>query len=139
MEGKDDPDNRRDFAGGFPGDKRNAFLPIERTAEQQRMWQWTRDWLRLRREHSAIRHGQLIDLFYDDDAYVFARQDEKETVIVVINRSANEKRVTIPASAIGIQDGAGFMPLYGAKSRATVANGKALVIIPARTAVAYNN
>ena len=25
MEGKDDPDNRRDFPGGFPGDARNAF------------------------------------------------------------------------------------------------------------------
>src|SRR6185436_19186289 len=25
MEGKEDPDNRRDFPGGFPGDARNKF------------------------------------------------------------------------------------------------------------------
>src|SRR4029453_766960 len=25
LEGKDDPDNRRDFPGGFPGDTHNAF------------------------------------------------------------------------------------------------------------------
>ena len=52
MEGKDDPDNRRDFPGGFPGDARNAFQPGGRSREQERMWEWTRDWIRLRREHS---------------------------------------------------------------------------------------
>ncbi|MGD0790528.1 MAG: hypothetical protein ABR920_02050 [Terriglobales bacterium] len=31
----DDPDNRRDFPGGFPGDPRNAFTASGRTAEQQ--------------------------------------------------------------------------------------------------------
>ena len=35
MPGGDDPDNRRDFPGGFPGDPTNAFTSAGRTAEQQ--------------------------------------------------------------------------------------------------------
>ena len=86
MEGKEDPDNRRDFPGGFPGDKHNAFLASQRTAREQRMWQWTHDWIEVRRGHSAIRDGRLIDLFCDDDVYAFARMDSTETVIIAINR-----------------------------------------------------
>jgi len=137
MEGKDDPDNRRDFPGGFPGDKRNAFSANERTREEQRMWQWTRDWIKLRRDHTAIRHGRLIDLFYDDDVYCYARQDSRETVIIALNRSANEKVITIPAASIGVRDGAQIVPLLGATNRTNVANGVAMLIVPAKRATAY--
>src|ERR1700687_3910184 len=85
MTGKDDPDNRRDFPGGFPGDRRSAFQAGTRTPDEQRMWQWTHDWIRLRREHSAFRVGRLIDLYYDDNSYVFARQFKDETVVVAFN------------------------------------------------------
>ena len=54
MEGKDDPDNRRDFPGGFPGDARNAFSDSGTHAKEQRMFEWTRAWIRLRAEHSAL-------------------------------------------------------------------------------------
>ena len=37
MSGGDDPDNRRDFPGGFPGDPRIAFTPAGRTPEQKRV------------------------------------------------------------------------------------------------------
>jgi len=80
MEGKDDPDSRRDFPGGFPFDNRSAFTTAGRNPVHHRIYQWTQSWIRLRAEHSAIRNGKLIDIFYDDDTYVFARKDEKETV-----------------------------------------------------------
>ena len=137
MEGKDDPDNRRDFPGGFPGDRKNAFSLTERTQNQQRMWQWTHDWIKLRREHSAIRHGRLVDLFYDDDAYAYARRDSTETVIIVINRSANEKKITIPASSVEMRDGAELIPLSGSAKSATVTSGVITLIVPARMAVGY--
>lgn len=137
MEGKDDPDNRRDFPGGFPGDRRSAFSPRERTRDEQRMWNWTRDWIKLRREHSAIRHGQLIDLFYDDDVYAFARKDFTETVIIAINRSGSEKTITIPTAAIGVRDGASMSPLLEAASGGTAVSGRTTVTVGAKRAVAY--
>jgi len=137
MEGGDDPDNRRDFPGGFPNDPHNAFTPAGRTRDQQRMWEWTRDWITLRREHSSLRRGKLIDLYYDDEAYAYARQDERETTIIAINRAASEKRINIPAAAIGIRNDAKLTSLYGTRSGAQVANGEATFMIPARTAIAY--
>jgi glycosidase len=137
MEGKEDPDNRRDFPGGFPGDRRSAFAVEGRTQTEQRMYEWTRDWINLRQKHSSVRHGRLIDLFYDDDSYVFARQDQSETVIIAINRAAQEKQITVPASSIGLRNGADVAPLIGMGSGGRVANGQARLTVPARTAVAF--
>jgi neopullulanase len=137
MEGKDDPDNRRDFPGGFPGDRRNAFAARERSASQQRMWQWTHDWIKLRREHSAIRHGRLIDLFYDDDVYAYARQDGRETVIIAFNRSAQEKRVKLSAANINARANAELRLLLGGGRNTTVTGGEVTLIVPARMAAAY--
>jgi glycosidase len=137
MEGKDDPDNRRDFPGGFPGDTRNAFQPNTRTRDEARMWEWTRDWIRLRRDHSALRDGRLVDLYYDDEAYVFARQSKSETVIIAINRAKKEKEVSIPAGAVGLKDGAGLAPLIGTASGGPVAKGSAAISLPPKSAVAY--
>ena len=36
MKGGDDPDNRRDFPGGWTSDAENAFDPGRRTEEQRR-------------------------------------------------------------------------------------------------------
>lgn len=139
MEGKDDPDNRRDFPGGFPGDRRNAFTANERTASQQRMWQWTRDWIKLRREHAAIRRGRLVDLLYDDDVYAYARQDGTETVIIAINRSAKEKRIKISAANINARNNAELRLLLGSGRTTTVTGGEVTLIVPARMAVAYGS
>ena len=137
MEGKEDPDNRRDFPGGFPGDSRNAFTAQGRSAKEQRMYEWTRDWLRLRAGHSALRRGHLIDLFYYDDAYVFARRDKTETVVIAINRAENEKTVVIPARTIGLNDGGDVSSLIGLATRVHVMNGQVTLDIPPKVAVAY--
>ena len=138
MEGKEDPDNRRDFPGGWAGDAHNAFTAQGRTAKEQRMYEWTRGWIRLRAEHSALRRGNLIDLFYDDDAYVFARQDRTETVIIAINGTEQEKKVTLPVASIGLKDGAEMSPLIGVAAGTQVAKGQATLSIPARTVMPYN-
>ena len=137
MEGKDDPDNRRDFPGGFPNDERNAFETRSRTSTEQRMYEWTRDWIRVRREHSALRHGHLIDLFYDDESYVFARRDKTETIIIALNRAAQERTIEIPASSIDVKDGSQLVPLIGALRQAQVADGKAALVVAAQTAAAF--
>ena len=136
MEGKDDPDNRRDFPGGFPGDNVSAFVATGRTKEQQRMWQWTRDWIKLRQDHSALRHGKLIDLFCDDDVYVYARQHESETVIVALNRSDREREIGLPTSAVAAGETLFLEPLV-AGARASSVAGRLTLSLPRMTAVAF--
>lgn len=137
MEGKEDPDNRRDFPGGFPGDPRSAFTASGRTEKERRMFEWTREWLHLRAEHSAIRKGRLIDLFYDDDAYAFARQDSSETVIIAFNRAAQERKITVPVVAIGLRDNSQAVGTIGTNEIASIANGSATLTLPPKTAAAY--
>lgn len=136
MEGKDDPDNRRDFPGGFPGDARNAFDAGGRRPNEQKMHEWTRSWIRLRAEHSAIRQGRLIDLFYDDDVYVFARQDTNETVIITVNRTDKEKKITVPAAVMGLRDGTELRNLIGTSGGARVATGTAILTLDKSSASA---
>ena len=96
MKGGDDPDNRRDFPGHSSGSPGDAFDLKKRTAEEGIVLERARTWLRLRREHSALRRGATVDLFYDDAAYVFARRDAAETVVVAFNRSDAPKEVAFP-------------------------------------------
>ncbi len=137
MEGKEDPDNRRDFPGGFPGDEQNAFTDAGRKEKEQQMYEWTRAWIKLRAEHAALRDGRLIDLHYDNETYVFARQLHNETVIVAFNRDGAEKKVALPVSAIGLRDGSAIVPLIGSPAGDRVVKGQLILSIPAKRAVAY--
>ncbi|HEX8000459.1 MAG TPA: alpha-amylase family glycosyl hydrolase [Pyrinomonadaceae bacterium] len=137
MEGDEDPDNRRDFPGGWPGDARNAFKESGRNPREQRMFAWTRDWLRLRREHAAIRQGDLVDLFYDADVYVYARRHNDETIVIALNRAQTPKPVSINADWLDAADGARLLPLIITKERIVAASGKFTFNLPAATAVAY--
>jgi hypothetical protein len=80
----------------------------------------------------------LIDLFYDDDSYLFARQDRSETVIVAINRAAQEKQIAVPVSSIGLPNGSVIVPLIGTGGGGRVANGQATLTVAAKTAVAFS-
>nr|MDQ3820820.1 alpha-amylase family glycosyl hydrolase [Acidobacteriota bacterium] len=137
MEGGDDPDNRRDFPGGFPGDARNAFEKSGRTSTERRMYEWTRSLLTLRREHTALRRGTLIDLHFDDDSYAYARRDAQETVVVALNRAATPKEMNVPASYLDLRDGARLSPLLGAKDSPNVTAGSLKLTVPAKSAVFY--
>jgi neopullulanase len=137
MEGGGDPDNRRDFPGGFPGDARDAFTQAGRTPKEMRMYEWTRDWIRLRREHKALSHGRTIDLVYTDDLYVFARRLDDETVVVAINRAATPQRAIVPISFLETSESSQLIPLLGARDRVNAAGGKLVFEVGAKTAAAY--
>jgi glycosidase len=120
MEGKEDPDNRRDFPT-------EAFKTEGRNAEQREMFDWTRSWISLRREHAPLRSGKLIDLFVDENTYVFARQLGAETIVVAFNRD-KQKQVVIPVEMM-------LRPLIGDAS-ARVGKGETTLSLPAQSAVA---
>jgi glycosidase len=101
MGGGDDPDNRRDFPGGFPGDKRDAFASEGRTPEEQSVFTHVRDLLRLRQGHPALRGGELIHIFADDQIFAFVRQHAAapdgpaEQLLVVMNNADQPKTIEL--------------------------------------------
>ena len=73
MPGGDDPDNRRDFPGGFPGDKHNAFSHMSRTVAEEKVFICVHNLLYLRRDHPALRQGNYVHIFSDDRTFVYVR------------------------------------------------------------------
>lgn len=78
FKGADDPFNRADFSGGFPSDSADKFTKTDRTADEQKMFEWTQTFIKLRKNNRALREGKTIDLFYDNDAYLFGRFFEED-------------------------------------------------------------
>jgi glycosidase len=95
MPGAGDPDNRRDFPGGWREDKQNAFSEQGRTREQQDMFAYVKELLRLRREHAALRGGHLWHLFSDETSYIFARESEEERLLVVFNNNSKPRELDV--------------------------------------------
>lgn len=105
MAGGEDPDNRRNFPGGFAQDARNAFTATGRTASEEQVHQWTQSLLRYRAAHAEITQGIEQNLFADTDALVFVRaldtngcaaKHDRERLLIVANKSAQEKSLTLP-------------------------------------------
>ena len=116
MPGGEDPDNRRDFPGGWIGDSNDAFTQSGRTREQQEIFSYVRALLKLRREHAAFRGGQLWHLASDESSYVFVRESEEERVVVAFNNSDKVKELRIPLNDTPAQRAAGISLLFGEAS-----------------------
>jgi len=113
MPGGGDPDNRRDFPGGWPGDAPGAFRKEGRTGEQERIFAAVQKLLALRREHAALRSGRLFHLFSDDESYVFLRQTDDERLVVVFNNAKRQRVLNIPQADTPAEKRQSVQALYG--------------------------
>ncbi len=109
MTGGHDPENRKDFPGGFSGDSKDKFIKAGRTSDEQEMFDWIQKWIKLRKENRALREGKTIDLFYDNEVYVFARDNFCKPVcsariVIGLNNSDQEKTIEISAVEFGRSD-----------------------------------
>jgi glycosidase len=95
MLGDRDPDNRRDFPGGWTEDLRNAFTKIGRTPEQEEMYTYVSALLALRAQHPALRRGKLWSLASDDTTYVFMREIDEEKVVVAFHAGGSAREITL--------------------------------------------
>jgi glycosidase len=113
MSGGADPDNRRDFPGGWKEDPRNAFEAAGRTPEQQEIWTQLQRLARLRAGSEALRRGRMVNLLVDDHAYAFARVTPRERVILVFNNAPQPVTLHIPLAGSGVAEGARLEDCYG--------------------------
>jgi len=143
MEGGHDPDNRRDFPGGFAGDAKDKFIGAGRTADEREMFEWTRNWIDLRRKNVEFHDGETTDLYYDNDAYVFRRSkqlvDWTSYAIVAFNNSDKPKEIEIPFVLPGsLPSGTvDFKPLISDREKITLGEGKLKMVLAPKSAIVY--
>ena len=108
MTGGHDPDNRKDFAGGFAGDAANKFTKEGRTADEQKMFEWTKNLINFRKQSEELKFGKTTDLFYDNESYIFMRRSglsyathTEGKVIFAFNFSNESRTITFPKNALG--------------------------------------
>jgi glycosidase len=103
MAGGSDPDNRRDFPGGWPGDTHDAFTSSGRSAGEQELWAHVQKLLQLRAARADLRTGAMEHLVAGENVYVYRRGH----TIVALNNDTTPARVhlaTMPlhADALGV-------------------------------------
>jgi neopullulanase len=137
MTGGDDPDNRRDFPGGFPGDPQNAFTNAGRTAEQQDVFAHVQSLLALRKAHAALSTGKQLHIGWDDNYYAFVRELPEEKLLVVYNSAGQARTIEIPVADTPLESARQLQPIFGNGS-AEVIPGKVRVSVPAEAILVVN-
>jgi glycosidase len=134
MNGVGDPDNRRDFPGGFPGDARNAFTREGRTPEEQAAFDHLQKLARLRMELEPLRRGALVNLHVADQQYAYARKTDRAYVIVAINNDSNPSTMEFDVSPLGFIDTASLVDRLGVATGAKIQSGILKLSLPPRSA-----
>ncbi|HEX8250301.1 MAG TPA: alpha-amylase family glycosyl hydrolase [Pyrinomonadaceae bacterium] len=164
MRGGADPDNRRDFPGGFPGDARSAFTSAGRTAEERDVWNHLALLGKLRQELEPLRKGKTLDLLDAEQQMAYVRylsfnpyKDKRiSPVIVVFNNDTKPAAVEFELSRNGLlvdgmrehytwanaqdinklwlDEGETLTDRLGNVSNVKIENGMVKITMPARTA-----
>lgn len=94
---------RKDFPGGFPGDKVSKFTSEGRTAAENAMYDWTRRLLHWRQNNEVITRGSQTQFIPWHGVYVLARQHKGKTVLTILNgkKADNQLEVGRYAEVIG--------------------------------------
>ena len=94
---------RKDFPGGWAGDKHNAFTAEGRTQAENQMFDWLSRLLHWRQGNEVITKGKQTQFCPQKGVYVIARQYKGKSVMTIINgkKEANELNVSRYAEIIG--------------------------------------
>ncbi len=107
MKGGEDPDNRRDFPGGFASSKGDAFTAAGRTSDQQLAFDSLKKLLALRRLHPVLQSGDEQVVHADADALVFVRSltsaGAVEHIVVAVNKARAARSVQVLTDATALE------------------------------------
>ncbi|NRR28933.1 glycoside hydrolase family 13 protein [Oxalobacteraceae bacterium] len=131
VKGRDDPAYRRDFPGGWAGDKVNAFTGQGLSAQQLAAQAYVKKLLNWRKSQTVIHSGKTMHFGPEQNSYVYFRYNDSQKIMVVLNKN---KTTTVLATARFAE------MLGGVGSGVDVATGKTYTLkdtltVPARSAL----
>lgn len=126
-----DAEVRRDFPGGWPGDKENKFTAGGRSAKENEAFNYVRTLASYRRTHPVLHSGKLMQYLPENGLYVYFRYDATGTVMVATN--STDKSASLPTARFSERMN-GFTKARNVLTNETINDLKALQL-PAKTAV----
>ena len=132
MPGGRDPDNRRDFPGGWTEDAQNAFTKVGRNLEQEEMHSYVSALLSVRAQHPALRRGQLWSLASDDTTYVFMRETDEERIVVAFHAGGKEREINVPVQDSPAEHATNARVIFGT-GQAEMAGKSMKLSVPAQS------
>ncbi len=132
LPGGNDPDNRRDFPGGWAGDPRDAFEAAGRTPAEQATWAHLQRLLRLRAARPELARAPTVTLAVAEQQYAYRRG----RTVVALNNDTAPAELRLPAALLpdGGALGADALGVCGAPRR----DGDAVVVaVPARAGCVF--
>lgn len=145
MRGGEDPDNRHDFPGGFPGDQQSAFTAAGRTAEQNEVHDWVATLLHFRNENPVFADGQQQDIVHDATGLVYLRGQQlsqgcsagdADRVLVALNDGEKPEDLTVDPKDTALAGCTEFLPEAGTAVKAAMSGGKVtLTLAPKQIAI----
>ncbi|MGG9962944.1 alpha-amylase family glycosyl hydrolase [Ferruginibacter sp. SUN106] len=85
---------RLDFPGGWKNDAINKFTIAGRTQTDQAIYQHLATLANFRKTSSALTTGKMMQYVPEDGVYVYFRYDNKQTVMIVMNTSKTDKKIS---------------------------------------------
>lgn len=133
LPGGADPDNRRDFPGGWREDPRNAFEPGGRAADEQAIFTHVRRLAALRAELASLRRGRLVSLEVAEQAWAYGRVLDGEAVLVALNNGSRPAVLDFGIAPVGWRDGTVLIDRLGGLGELRVAGQRVQIDLPARS------
>lgn len=140
MQGGQDPDNRRDFPGGFAGDPADAFTAGGRTAQQNAMHDWLAALGALRGKSPALQQGLQQTVLADKTSFAYVRTtaplgkacSTAGSMLIVLNRDAAARDIRIGTANTALDGCRTLAPTLGDAGPAPVAivAGRFTVTLP---------
>ena len=92
---RDDSSYRRDFPGGWAGDKVNAFTGAGLTPRQREAQAFVKTLVNWRKGAAVVHDGKLMQYGPENNTWVYFRYDGRHKVMVAFN--ANAREAVLPA------------------------------------------
>lgn len=128
---RDDAAARRDFPGGWAGDKVNAFTGEGLSLQQKEAQAFVRQMLNWRKTQTVVHDGKFLHFAPEDGTYVYFRYDGSKKLMVVFNKNKKDTELATARFA---------EMLKGASSGIDALSGKTVSVkdvirLPARSAL----
>jgi len=125
-----DAEVRKDFPGGFAGDKENKFIADGRSKKENEAFDYVKKLANYRKNTPTLHSGKLMQYFPENGVYVYFRYDKSKTVMIATN--SMDKEINLDTGRFS-ERMKGFSSARNVLTNEIVSTG--LIKLPAKTAL----